>query len=105
MRAFLIWFAWLSLFGSFFDAAILAFVAALAAMGEAAWPITVGAHLKDHLPVIYWVKDLAYLILPDGLVDWIFGLPAIVYFPARIVISIVVGALALAAAARMATRQ
>ncbi len=60
--------------------------------GEAAAGLTVDAHLRDHLGFLYWIKDFAYYLLDDGFVDWLFGLPALAYFPFRIVVNFAIGA-------------
>ena len=91
MRIFLLVVAWASLIGSFFDAAILAHAGWLMARGEAALSMTVDTHLREHLSFVYWVKDVAYAVMPRGLVDWMFGLNALVYFPLRIILSGVIG--------------
>ncbi|MBI1391502.1 MAG: hypothetical protein GC152_02060 [Alphaproteobacteria bacterium] len=102
MRALLFGIGWLSVVGSIFDAAIFAFVLWLAATGAAAWSITVDAHLADHLGFVYWVKDVAYWALPDGFVEWIFGLPAAIYYPARMALSMLIGAWAFSEARKRA---
>ena len=101
MRVFLLFFGWTSLFGSLFDGLILTHAFWLAASGTADFSMTVDTHLRDHLSFLYWVKDVGYAILPAGFVDWIFGLNAFVYFPVRIIISVLVGGWALSAAKRM----
>lgn len=62
----------------------------------------VEALLNKHLPFISWVKQVASHVLPAGVVSWVFGLPALVYFPARIAMSCAIGWWALATARRMA---
>ena len=81
MRRFLIIVAWASFLGSGFDGAITVFLGWLIATGEASMSLTVDAHLRDHLPFLYWVRALAEAILPQSFVDWVFALPALVYFP------------------------
>ena len=105
MRTFLLWFGWLSLVGSIFDGLITVFLGALIILGDAEAGITVDAHLKTHLHFIYWVKDVAYVVMPDPFVDWLFGLPAMIYFPVRVVTSVIIGGWALRAAARMKDRR
>ena len=100
MRAFLLAIGWLSLFGSAADIAIVSFAIILALGGEANWAISVGALFQDHISWLMWIKELAYVILPDALVDWIFELPAILYFSVRFVVSTFIGIWALRAADR-----
>ncbi len=102
MRRFLLIFGWLSIIGSVGDGAIAAY--ALWVVGSAGWVnpgLEVGPLLEQYLPFLYWVKDVAKVVLPGSVVGWIFGLPALVYFPARVAMSCVIGWWALAAAKRM----
>ena len=101
MRTFLLWFGWISLIGSLFDGAIAAFLGWLVFFGDAPISLTVDAHLKDHLPFIYWVRDVAEFLFPEGFVEWLFGLPALLYFPIRVLVSVIVGGWALRAAGEM----
>ncbi len=101
MRLFLLIIAWASVAGSVFDGLIAGWLVFLGAAGEAPYGISVEAHLRDHFGIIYWVKDLALLILPDGFVVWLFALPALVYFPVRVAMGVVIGGLAFSAARRM----
>lgn len=47
--------------------------------------------LKQYVGIIYWMKDLALAIMPKGLALWIFSIPALIYFPVRMIISSIVG--------------
>ena len=102
MRQFLMAMAWLGLFGALTDGAITAY-AALEVMQSPAldWQLTVDEHLKTHLHFIYWVKDVAYFLAPENLIDWMFNLPAMVYFPFRIFINLLFGWWMLAWARRL----
>lgn len=53
--------------------------------------LTVDEHLLRHLRFLYFLKAFAYWLAPDGLIDWIFGLPALAYFPFRILINLLFG--------------
>ena len=88
---------WLSIIGSVGDGAILAY-AALQGVADQSVEVV----LRDHLPFLYWVKALAAAVMPVGVVAWLFALPAVVYFPARILLSLVIGWAALAGARRLA---
>jgi len=105
MRTFLLILAWASLVASLFDGAIAAFLSWLIVVGEAPAGITVDAHLKTHLSFIYWVKDVAYLVLSRAFVDWVFALPAMAYFPVRVIVSVIIGAWLLQTARRMQRKE
>lgn len=102
MRRFLLVFGWLSVIGSIGDGVIA--LCALWIIGAGGWSdlgLQVGPLLQQHLPFLYWVKDIAAFVLPASVVAWVFGLPALVYFPVRVVLGCVAGAWALAVAKRM----
>ena len=100
MRGFLLVFGWASLVGSIFDGAIAAILGWLIYIGSVAPDITVDTHLKEHLPFLYWVRAFADAVLPTQVVSWIFALPALVYFPVRVITSLIIGGWALGAARR-----
>ena len=91
----LVTYAVLSFIGTAADGGILAYHLVLALRGQAMLMADVLTHLQDHLPFLSWLKPLADVALGKVLSDWFFGLPAIVYFPGRMVFSIVTGWLAL----------
>ena len=102
MRRFLLIFGWLSVIGSIGDGAIA--LCALWVVGSGGWIATgteVGPFLEQHLPFLFWVKDVARFVLPASVVAWVFGLPALVYFPVRVAMGCVIGWWALATATRM----
>ena len=101
MRTFLLIIGWLLVIGSVVDGLITAFVLWLINEGAADFWISVDAHLRDHMSFIYWVKDIAYFVLPHPVVDWLFDLPAMIVFPARVVLSGIIGAWVFAVARRM----
>lgn len=105
MRTFLLWVGWASVVGSVGDGLIA--VLALVVVGNAGWAMpgpSVDALLAGHLPALYWVKSVALLAMPGGFVAWLFALPAVVYFPARIAMSALIGWAAFVAARRLAPR-
>ncbi len=57
--------------------------------------------LKQHFEFIYWIKQLAYYVLPKGFVEWLFDLPVLLYFPVRIVMSVIIGWWALSIAQKI----
>jgi len=101
MRSILTLFGWLSCVGGIVDLAIAGMLLRLMALGLAPASLSVGDHLRDHLPALYWVRDVAGIIMPDAAVASIFALPALVFFPLRIILGLLIGAAALQAAARM----
>jgi hypothetical protein len=102
MRSFLIFIGWASLVGSVLDSAITLFTLWIIADGGWTEPgISVETLLRVYFPFIYWVKQIAFLLLPDDFVAWIFSIPALIMFPARAILSTLIGAWALSAARRM----
>ena len=95
MRKLLYVIAYGSLIGSLIDGLITLVVIWFILNGEALISLNVNDHLRDHLPFLYWVRDLAEVLFPNRFVEWLFSLPALVYFPVRVFVSIVIGALAL----------
>jgi hypothetical protein len=106
MRGLLIVLGWSGLVGALLDAAIAAFafwLVFVAGLSEAG--MSVDEHLRRHLIFFYWIKDLAYFIVPDRFVDGLFGLPALLWFPLRIVINSAFGAWMFYLAGRVARRK
>ena len=102
MRSFLVFVGWASLVGSVLDGAMALFALWIVAGGGWAEPaLSVDTLLRTHLPFIYWVKQVAFYVLPNGFVGWVFALPALILFPVRGFVSTLVGAWALSAARRM----
>ncbi|MCQ8183867.1 hypothetical protein [Parvularcula maris] len=104
LRWFLLVFGWASFVGSVTDGIILAQHLVLVALGQAELMTSVGEHIRTHLPFLSWMFPFADLVLPEGWAPWIFGLPAVVYFPPRILFSVVTGGWALRAARRLGQR-
>lgn len=102
MRRFLLIFGWLSVIGSIGDGLISVY--ALWVVGSGGWGnpgVQVGPLLEQHLPALYWVKDVARHVLPASVATWVFNLPALVYFPVRVVMGCVIGGWVLAKAKSM----
>lgn len=105
MRAFLLFLGWSSVIGSFFDGALALY--ALWINHQADWQllnISVDNLLAQYIEFIYWVKQVAYYVMPETIVIWLFNLPALVYFPIRIVTSIWIGYWALAKAEQIRSK-
>ena len=59
------------------------------------WALTSEVLFRYHISWLYWIKQLAYLLMHEDAVNWIFGLPATVFFSVRIVVNVIVGKWAL----------
>ena len=94
---------WAGYAGGVIDA-VITFVAIGAAIAERQWLISVDALFREYIAWIYWVKQLAYHVLPDGFVGRIFGLPALLLFPVRVVVSTLIGMWAFGAVGRLRDR-
>ncbi|REL35759.1 hypothetical protein DXX92_10635 [Thalassotalea euphylliae] len=102
MRLFLLILGWSSVVGSLGDG-VLAVYAIWINVAEN-WVlvgISVNDLLRDFVPFIFWVKQVAFYVLPEKVVYWIFDLPALIYFPIRTVMSIFIGWWALSKAATL----
>lgn len=102
MRAFLLFLGWSSVIGSVFDGALAIY--ALWVNLQADWQLlgfTVDEFLAGYVAPIYWVKQVAYYVMPEAIVTWLFGLAALVYFPFRVVSSTIIGWWALAKAEQL----
>lgn len=102
MKKALIIFAWLSIIGSVGDGLITLYTGYLwiSDSGVDLW-ISVENLIRNHISLLYWVKKLAYYVMPSNIVVWIFELPALIYFPVRVVSSILIGWWLLKIAAKM----
>ena len=91
---------WSGYVGGVIDVAITA-VALRAAIDERQVSISVDVVFREYLVWLYWVKQLAYHVLPDGFVGRIFGLPALLLFPVRVIVSVLIGKWAFSVANRL----
>ncbi|MEM9173428.1 MAG: hypothetical protein AAGA84_12070 [Pseudomonadota bacterium] len=92
MRKFYLGLVGLTTFGSICDVLIIGVAIAVATLQpDIAWSISVDTLFQQFLSFIYWIKQLAYWVLPDSFVQWVFALPAIPYFAVRLVISVGIG--------------
>lgn len=106
MRNFLLFLGWSSVVGSFGDGAISLYVIWINFQNEWAFLyISINEFLKDYVPFIYWVKSIAFYVMPDNFVLWLFNLPALFYFPVRIIMSLLIGWWALSKAEQLANKQ
>lgn len=105
MRKFLIIIGWASIVGSIGDGLIGIY--ALGIIGREGWEdisMSVDTLLREALPFLYWVKTLAAMVLPGKLVEWIFAMPALIYFPGRLSLSLLIGLWAFSTAKKMESR-
>ena len=107
MRKFLLFVGWSSFIGSFFDGILGCYAFWLASSSEfIEFSLSLDDYLKQYVEFIYWVKQLAFYVMPHAFVKWLFSIPALIYFPIRILMSIFIGYWALKKAehlARLAT--
>jgi len=94
---------WAGYAGAAIDVVITS-VALWAAIAERQWFISVDVVFREYIAWLYWVKQLAYHVLPDGFVGRIFGLPALLLFPVRVVVSTLIGMWAFGAVSRLRKR-
>ena len=92
MRIFLLFIGWASLLASLVDFILGSFAAYLVtATDTLTMAISLDLFLRDFVPFIYWVKQVAYYVMPTSVVIWLFNLPALLYFPVRVLLSLVIG--------------
>ena len=92
MRYLLLIIGWSSILGSFGDGALGLYVLWInLANDQALLSISVNDSIKDYVSLIYWVKKLAFYVLAENIVIRLLSLPALIYFPASIIVSIYIG--------------
>jgi len=105
MRTLLLTLGWSSVIGSFGDGALGLYALWINFIND--WvllSISVDEFLKSYVQLIYWVKQVAFYVLPDTVVFWLFNLPALLYFPIRIIMSVAIGWWALSKASELSTK-
>ena len=105
MRTFLLVLGWPSVVGSFGDGVLGLYVLWVNFLND--WSllsITIDEFLKSYVQLIYWVKQIAFYVLPESIVLWLFNLPALLYFPVRIIMSVIIGWWALSKAAQLSNK-
>jgi hypothetical protein len=105
MRIFLLILGWSSVVGSFGDGALGLYALWINLFND--WSllnISIDEFLKNYVQLIYWVKQVAFYVLPENIVLWLFNLPALLYFPIRIIMSVIIGWWALSKAAQLSNK-
>lgn len=106
LRLFLLIVGWSSIIGTFGDGSLGLYAMYIAAQTD--WveiTISVDSFLKSHVEFIYWIKQIAYYVLPQSVVSWLFNLPALIYFPCRVIMSVFIGWWALSYASKLTKQQ
>ena len=92
VRAFLLFIGWSSVIGSFGDGGLGIYALWLAMSSDfVSFGISLDEFLKSYVEIIYWVKSVAFVVMPKDFATWLFSVPALAYFPTRIVMSAVIG--------------
>jgi hypothetical protein len=105
MRIFLLILGWSSVVGSFGDGVLGLYALWINLLND--WSllnISIDEFLKNYVQLIYWVKQVAFYVLPENIVLWLFNLPALLYFPIRIIMSVIIGWWALSKAAQLSNK-
>tara|TARA_B100001059_G_scaffold229050_2_gene261033 strand:+ start:382 stop:702 length:321 start_codon:yes stop_codon:yes gene_type:complete len=102
MRSFFLVLAWSCVVGSVVDGALLLYAVWINYLhGWLLLCISINDFLRDYIQPLFWVKQVAFLVLPEAMVLWLFNLPALLYFPVRIITSTMIGYWALSRAAEL----
>ena len=102
MRAFLLFIGWSSVVGSFGDGGLGLYALWLTMTSNTVdASISLVVFLKNYVAFIYCVKSIAFAVMPQAFALWLFSVPALAYFPIRILMSIVIGWWALKKAASL----
>ena len=99
MRGFLLFIGYSSYIGSMGDGLLALWV--LISNELALLSLSLNDFLAQYVEFIFWVKRVAFYVMPQGFAKWLFGIPAVIYFPVRILMSLVIGWWALKKAAQL----
>jgi len=92
MRGFLLFIGYSSYIGSLGDGLLgLYALWVLISNNLALLSLSLNDFLAQHVEFIFWVKQVAFYVMPQGLANWLFGIPALIYFPVRILMSVAIG--------------
>ncbi len=105
MRTLLTLFGGLSIVGAVMDGALAALLGLLVMTGRADQGASVDSFLSDHWPALLSLAGAASRHGFEPAVLWMLAIPALVFFPLRIILGLTIGAAALAAAAKGGPRR
>ncbi|MDO6548703.1 hypothetical protein [Pseudoalteromonas carrageenovora] len=105
MRSFLLFIGYSSYIGSVGDG-LLGLYALWVLIGNnlALLNLSLNDFLAQYVEFIYWVKQVALYVMPEGFANRLFGIPAVIYFPVRILMSLIIGWWALKKAEQLKTK-
>ena len=102
MRSFLLFIGYSSYIGSMGDGLLGLYALWVLISNELALlSLSLNDFLAQYVEFIFWVKRVAFYVMPQGFAKWLFGIPAVIYFPVRILMSLVIGWWALKKAAQL----
>jgi len=102
MRSFLLFIGYSSYISSLGDGSLgLYALWVLISNNLALLNLSLNDFLAQYVEFIYWVKQVAFYVMPEGFANWLFGIPAVIYFPVRILMSLIIGWWALKKAAQL----
>ena len=102
MRGFLLFIGYSSYIGSVGDALLGLYALWVLISNELALlSLSLNDFLAQYVEFIFWVKQVAFYVMPQGFANWLFAIPAIIYFPVRILMSVAIGWWALKKAAQL----
>ena len=78
-----------------FDGAAATLLAMKWREGEAVLGVAVWEHLEFNMGAPLWFRDALFVVFPDPWVAWALDLPASLFFPARVIMNLVIGRVAM----------